>query len=43
MDDLYNNFLVGKFDKTLFYCFHRTLYIRFYDDIQLFDITRLDL
>ena len=43
VDDLDNNFLVGKFYKTLFYSLYGTLYIGFYDDRKLLDISGLDL
>ena len=43
VDDLDNNFLVGKFSETLFYSLYRTLYIGFNDDRQLLDISGLDL
>lgn len=43
MDDFDNNFLVGKLYETLFYSLYRTLYIGFYDDRKLLDISGLDL
>ena len=43
MDDFDYNLFVGEFYKTLFYCLHGTLYIGFYDDIEFFDISGLDL
>ena len=43
VDDLDNDFIVGKFQKTLFYGFYRTLYICLYNDVQFFEVTCLDL
>ena len=36
VDDAYGNFLVGEFDKTLFYCLDRSLYIGFDNECQFF-------
>ena len=42
MDDLNDNFIVGQFHQTLF-GFYRSLYIGFYNDVQFFQVTFLNL
>ena len=43
MDDLNDNFIIRQLHKTLLYSFHRSLNISFYDKIQFFQVTFLNL
>mgnify|MGYP006977834272 CR=1 FL=1 len=43
MDHLYNHFFVGKFGQTLFYSFHRSLYICFDNERKFLQIACLNL
>ena len=43
MDNLNCHFIIGEFCKTLFNSLYRTLNIRFDNDIQILDLTSLDL
>ena len=36
MDDLDNDFFIGKFDKALLDRFYRSLYVCFYNDSKFF-------